>query len=240
MFFRLLTPFLWFASFILLLLATLSAPIIPHIFLLSATADITGSVLGVQAGQASESVWFGVWGWCAGEASFTVLGDTHELVAAQCSARHLGYTLDPAVEEILQLTNSASDANLILKGVTTALVLHPIACGLAFLAWVLSFYLLLRPQGSSFSLCAVLPAAWLAGLLTTIAFVVDVVFVAVARSKVWNASSGTVSIGFGNAVWMVLGAMIAAWLALGGTCAGVCCGEHGWRARRAARNQAKF
>ncbi|KZT60460.1 hypothetical protein CALCODRAFT_532675 [Calocera cornea HHB12733] len=197
---RLVAPVLWFAAFLLLLLATLSAPIVPHIFILSATAHIAPSLLGLHPASATDTVSFGVWGW---------------------------------LQAILQLSNEQSNAQLILKGVTTALVLHPLACGLAFLAWVLSFWLLLRPEAGRFALCAVLPVAWLAGTITTIAFVVDVVFVAVARGKVWDSTVGDVTIGFGNAVWIVLGAMVASWLALAGVCGAVCCGERGWGKGRA-------
>jgi len=233
---RLLTPFFWFCTFLLLLLVSLSTPVIPQIFLLSASADISGTVLGVTAGSAQETVDFGVWGWCAGEATYTLLGETHDLVAAQCSARHLGYTLDPTVQEILQIENEEQNAQLVLTSITTALVLHPIACGLAWLAWMLSLFYSFRPQPGCFSLCLVLPAASTAGTITTVIFIVDVVFVAVVRSKVWDASNGDVSVSFGNAVWMVLGAMISAWIAMALTVAGVCCGERGWwRERRNGR-----
>ncbi|EJU05373.1 hypothetical protein DACRYDRAFT_19897 [Dacryopinax primogenitus] len=230
---RLLPSFFFFSSFILLLLVALSVPIIKQIFLLTATVNVTGSVLGTT-GSAAESVDFGVWGWCAGDATLTVAGQTDELVAPQCSSPQLGYVLDPTVSGILELSGtSAQDSQLLQKGVTVALILHPIAAALALLTCLFSF-LLLRPYASWCDLCGLLPVALLSTATTTVIFVVDLVFVIIARSKVSDATGGAVALGFGNGVWMVLGAMVAVWLGLFGVFGAVCCGgtdreEGGWR-----------
>ena len=100
------------------------------------------------------------------------------------------------------------------------LVLHPIACGLTFLALVLSLFMLRRTAGTTrgASLFTLL-ASLLAALLTTTAFLIDVILVAIVRHRVRKETDGDVSLTWGNAVWMALGATIALWLAiLGATC----------------------
>jgi hypothetical protein len=89
--------------------------------------------------------------------------------------------------------------DIVSKALTAALVLHPVACGLAFLALTLSLFALLRRwchfqtygterDGRSrftpiISFAIILPAA----LLTTIVFIVDVALAAVAHNKIRDA-----------------------------------------------------
>lgn len=58
-----LTPLLLFAAFILLLLVSLSVPIIKSIALLKLTATVSEGV-SVASVDATGSVNFGVWGYC--------------------------------------------------------------------------------------------------------------------------------------------------------------------------------
>ncbi len=88
-----------------------------------------------------------------------------------------------------------------------------------------------------------LGAGLLSAILTTIVFLIDVIMVAVIRNKVHDHSDGDLEMNWGNAVrrsfhydrslpdcplhkvWMALGATIALWLAMAGSCAGICaCG----------------
>lgn len=100
------------------------------------------------------------------------------------------------------------------------LVLHPVACALTFLALILSLFMLRRTAGTTrgASLLTLL-ASLLAALVTTAVFLIDVIFVAIVRQRVRKESDGDVTLTWGNAVWMALGATIALWLAiLGATC----------------------
>ena len=88
----------------------------------------------------------------------------------------------------------------------TALVLHPIACGLAFISLVVTLFALLRRwrhfrtygterDGRSrftpiITFAIILPAA----LLATAIFIVDVVLVAVARKKIRDALNDNQSV----------------------------------------------
>jgi disulfide bond formation protein DsbB len=98
------------------------------------------------------------------------------------------------------------------KALKAALVLHPIAAGLALLALIFGL-LMARPTRGTTRFSSLLAAltSLLAALVATAAFVVDIVAGAVIRRHVHQDG---VSLKYGNAVWMVLGAMVALWLAL--------------------------
>jgi hypothetical protein len=164
-----------------------------------------------------------------------------------CSPKHLGYNIDPTVANLLyallrvQLSQSLTPAyrhitayrNLIDHGLTVVLVLHPIACGLALLTLLLSL-LMARPTSGTtrFSALMTTLAALISAILTTVIFIIDVVLVAVVNKRVKDETHGAVGLGWGNGVWMVLGAMIALWLALLGATCGI------FQLRRARRNAA--
>ena len=96
--------------------------------------------------------------------------------------------------------------DIVSKTLTIALVLHPVACGLAFISLVFTLFALYRRRRhfqkygterdgrsrftSIISFAIILPAA----LLTTAVFVVDVVLVAVARNRVRDALNGNRSV----------------------------------------------
>jgi len=229
---RFTAPFFLLAAFVLLLLVTLSVPIIHSIYLLTATANISVSVLGFTGGV-YEDVNFGIWGWCASPRNVDVLGATTSVEPAQCSAPHLGYTFDSTVLSLLQVQNlSPSEVQDISRGITAALVLHPIAAGLTFLALLFSLHHAFTSRPSRLSVIVTLPLTILASLVTTVIFAVDVAFIVIARNQLTSDTSGAVSLGFGNAVWMVLGAMIALWLGIIAVSLGVCC--NGSRRTKAA------
>ncbi|KAK0240237.1 hypothetical protein EDD85DRAFT_824808 [Armillaria nabsnona] len=144
-------------------------------------------------------------------------------MSAECTDPKLGYTFDSTIAEAL---NVEQYADLINKGSAGALVLHPIACGLAFLAFLSSLFILCRGTGRMPSLCT-LGIGLVAAILTTIAFLIDVIVVAIIRHRVNDETDGQLQLTWGNAVWMVLGATVALWLGIVGSCCGICaCGRH--------------
>ena len=108
------------------------------------------------------------------------------------------------------------------------------ACGFAFLT-LLTSLCIARRRAASF---VTLGIGLFAALLTTVVFLIDVIFVAVAKSRVKSETDGLVTGDYGNAVrllpcrrlyhsqladgmmqcWMVLGATIALYGALVGAC----------------------
>jgi multisubunit Na+/H+ antiporter MnhC subunit len=201
----LVTTFLLFAAFLLLLLVSLSVPIIKTIYLLKLVVDPTGSFIA-----ASGNLRAGVWGYCHSElrASF---GPTGLSVPSDCTKAKLGYTINNVVARALGLED---DLNRISNVITAVLILHPIACGFAFVALVISL-IAARPSRGTTRLSTLLTifSTLLAAIITTAVFVVDIVLVATVRSKVKDETDD-VDPKWGNAVWMTLGAMVALWLSI--------------------------
>ncbi|KAI0647186.1 pali-domain-containing protein [Trametes meyenii] len=225
-----ITPLFLFVAFLLLLLVSLSLPIIKSIFLFRLVANSSASFLDSSA---SGQVRFGVWGYCTSAITVEVIGVDHE-TAGQCSSAHLGYQFDPTVAHALHV-NGFTDT--ISRTLSAVLVLHPIACALTFLALVASLFITSRRSPYTISRPAALTTlgvGLLAAVITTIIFLVDVIFVAVVRHRINDESHGVLQLSWGNAVWLTLGATIALWGAIVSDCAGIC----GFGRRRFARKPA--
>lgn len=226
---RFLVPFLLFSAWVLLLLVSLSLPIIKPIYILEVDAKVAPTV---QTSIAT-SIRFGVWGMCLGFYRFGADGATWD-DAGSCSSPRLGYTIDDAV---LQLTGQVDLAKVALKALMGVLILHPIACGLVFLSLIASLITTWNPVRALnvISLIAVI----LSAVAATIVFVIDVVLIPIARQKVEEATKNALTVAFGNAAWMTLGAVVALWLGVIGASIVACgcfgCGKR--RGRRAKKNQ---
>lgn len=115
MFTTIITPSLLFVAFLLLLLVTLSVPIIKTIYLFNLSANVS-TVLE----SASGSVKFGVFGYCTSgiDVGLVILLDevvsvfltnvslcsgiiSDSVTPAECSKAHLGYTFDSTVASAL-------------------------------------------------------------------------------------------------------------------------------------------
>jgi len=218
----LLAVFATFLATLLLLLVSLSVPIIKSIALFDLSISYRSSSLidsGINA-----VVEFGVWGYCHSAIEVSFLG-TGTQTRPTCSAPKLGYQFDSATAHALKLDDLT---NIVSKALTTALVLHPVVCGLAFISFALTLFALFR-RWRHFQLygterdgrsrltsitcfAIILPAA----LLTTVVFIVDIVLVAVARKKIRDALNDSVSVDltWDSAVWLTLVAALALWFAL--------------------------
>ncbi|EPQ58223.1 hypothetical protein GLOTRDRAFT_56964 [Gloeophyllum trabeum ATCC 11539] len=227
-----IAPFLIFAAFLLLLLVSLSVPIIKTIYIFKLYANVAVSALTADAHSNAR---FGVWGYCVDAVTVSVLG-VSETTPGSCSPRHLGYDLNGIIGSVLE--SRGYNPHVISKAVTAVLVLHPIACGLAFLA-LLTSLAMLRPGTARGASILTLIFGLLATLVTTAVFLIDVIAVAVVRTKVHNETDGDLWFAFGNAIWMTLGATIALWLSLLGACAGIC-GFGGGRYRRRSRKAGTY
>ncbi|KAL1745639.1 hypothetical protein HDZ31DRAFT_81817 [Schizophyllum fasciatum] len=188
-----ISPLLTFAAFVLLLLVSLSTPIIKSIHLFSVTSELTTNVFNTDVGV-SGYAHFGVWGYC---------------------------TSDIAISGVSDLEDTIS------KVTTAALVLHPIACGLTFLAFLVSALMVCRGRDGPARLPSICSLLWgiFAAVVTTAVFLIDIIFVAIVRNKVRDKSNDQVDMHFDNAIWMALAAAAALWVSLIGGCCGVCaCG----------------
>jgi len=218
----LLAAFATFLATFALLLVSLSVPIIKSIALFDLSISYrNGSVINSGINAVVE---FGIWGYCHSDVEVSPLG-TGTQTRPACSTPKLGYQFDSATARVLQLDDLT---NVVSKALTTALVLHPVACGLAFLSSVFTLFALFRrwrhfrlygterDGRSRFTsitgFAIILPAA----LLTTVVFTVDVVLVAVARNKIRDAlnDNRSVHLTWDSAVWLTLVATLALWFAL--------------------------
>jgi SUR7/PalI family len=100
-------------------------------------------------------------------------------------------------------------ANVIDGALTFALVLHPILCGLAFLAMICATAAAFR-QHRGLGVCALLLAGFTA-LLATISFIIDLCLVATTKSRVEHISDN-LHVGWGAITWMTLTAAICLWI----------------------------
>ncbi|KAF8678790.1 Dynactin, subunit p25 [Rhizoctonia solani] len=226
---RFLVPFLLFSAWVLLLLVSISLPIIKPIYILEVDAKVSPSV---QTSIAT-SIRFGVWGMCLGFYRFGPDGASWD-DAGSCTPPRLGYTVDDA---ILQLTGQKDLAKIALKALMGILILHPIACGLVFLSLLASLVTTWHPVRALnvISLIAVI----LSAVAATIVFVIDIVLIPIARQKVEEATKNALTVALGNGAWMTLGAVAALWLGVIGASVIACgcfgCGKR--RGRRAKKNQ---
>lgn len=128
----------------------------------------------------------------------------------ECVGPQLGYTIDSQTIEVI--TNETDLANVILKGLTILLVLHPIAAGLALLTLlpVTASCLVYHKLPWIISLVLSVPTA----IVSSIVFAADLALVIVARDKIKDYSALNISINFGNGVWLVLVSTLCTWIAM--------------------------
>ncbi|QRW00753.1 SUR7/Pali family protein [Ceratobasidium sp. AG-Ba] len=217
-----LVPFLVFAGFLLLLLVSLSIPIIHTISILNIAANVRA---GFTNTSLSGGIKFGLWGYCVSDITGTLIGISRTQ-AGYCSKSKLGYDIDNQVLSALGI----DDLNgFISRGLTFVLVLHPIACGLAFLALLFAIMLAFRPARLASAMTLIF--AVLAAIVATVAFAVDVALTTIARNKIGDVTDNELKVTYGAVPWMTLGAMVALWAATVAACCGIFLGG---RRRRAA------
>jgi len=182
--------FLLFASAILLLITTISSPVINDIAIFKVT-------LANQTSERNSSVTFGTFGYCIRDVADGNQGNDF------CSGRHIGYNPTEVMSAIDQTTFNTAKENT-TKALTRVMILHPIVCGLAFIAFLLAV-------GSG--ICGALLAALVAALtwvLTLVVMACDFVLFGILKNHINNTdhdqsgSHAEYSVG----MWTILAAMI--------------------------------
>ncbi|KAG9046942.1 hypothetical protein FS837_003330 [Tulasnella sp. UAMH 9824] len=109
------------------------------------------------------------------------------------------------------------------------------ACAFTFLALLFALLASFRANQSKSRIPSLLASGFgiFAALLTTIVFIVDVVFVSIVKSKLKDHTDGAATANYGAAVWLVLVAAILLWVASFGACCGIL------KTRRARRAEAE-
>ncbi|KAH6683330.1 SUR7/PalI family-domain-containing protein [Halenospora varia] len=173
--------FLLFAATILLLITTISSPVVNDI-----------AILKVKINDNS-AITFGTFGYCTTSSS----GD-------DCTGKHIGY--NPAlVMEGIDNTDFSRASMDTSKALTRVMILHPIACGVSFIAFLLAL-------GSGF--CGAIAAAMvsvIAWIITIVVMITDFVLFGIIKRHVNNDGSGSNAY-FTTAMWTLLVAMLCLFL----------------------------
>ncbi|KAK6216578.1 pH-response regulator [Colletotrichum tabaci] len=178
--------FLLLAATVLLVVTSISAPVVHNI-----------SLLTVKLGDSSagDEITFGTFGWC-------VRGGSAD-GSDQCSRSRIGYSPADIVAEAdaAQYSGWSSDA---AEGLTRVMILHPIGAGVSFIAFILSI-----GAGMFGSLLAALVSGT-AFLITVVALICDWVMLAYIRRNVNrddNGDNGSYA-HYDVALWTLLAAAI--------------------------------
>lgn len=126
-----------------------------------------------------------------------------------CYGPKLGYAdvIPTSILSEIGLTQSILDD--VLEGLLAILILHIVAAVFSLVSLCTSLFLASHVM-TIFSLVLTIITA----LLSTVVFAIDVVIVTVAKSKIPTLTSDGIFVKGGNALWMVLGALIASWLGI--------------------------
>ncbi|TKA79456.1 hypothetical protein B0A55_04220 [Friedmanniomyces simplex] len=184
---------LLFISAILLLVTTISAPIIGDISLLRVT-------LTNKTDIRNSSVSFGSFGYC-------VL-DVPPITTDQdwCGSRHIGYNPADIMARIDHIPFSEMAAGT-SDSLTRVMILHPIACALAFIAFLCSL-----GSGIIGSLVGAF-VAFAAWILVLVSIAVDFSLFGIIKHHVNNDKSGSVA-KFGPGIWVLLAAFVTLFLGM--------------------------
>ncbi|KAI2467407.1 pali-domain-containing protein [Annulohypoxylon bovei var. microspora] len=186
--------FLLFAATVLLIITDISAPVVSSISMLKIDLSNGGSSFNDR----SPSITFGTFGYC--------VRDTMASGQDFCSQSEVGYDPVSIVEENvtgLSFSDAATDS---AKALTRVMILHPIATGLVFIA-----FLFAAGAGVVGSFLGSL-VALLAFLVTLVALICDFVAFAIVKNEINNADNGS-SATWGAATWTILASAICSFLA---------------------------
>jgi len=186
--------FLLFAASILILITTISAPVINDISMLKVTLSNSSTIR-------HSSISFGTFGFCV----LDVAGKNDD--QDYCTKKVIGY--NPALEVASADKTNFNDASEnTSKALTRVMILHPILCGMAFIAFLLAL-------GSG--ICGALLAALVSALtwaLSVVVLATDFTLFGIIRNHVNGRSDNSGSSArFGAAIWTLLAAMILLFIA---------------------------
>ncbi|KAK0635631.1 pali-domain-containing protein [Bombardia bombarda] len=188
-FFHHIGTFFLLAATVLLIVTCISAPVVHDLAILK--VDLANHPSSQHANVA-----FGTFGWCKNN-----LGSDG---GDDCSPSQLGYSPAAIMNQVdgTDFSDYASDTT---RALTKAMVLHPIACGLNFIAFLLAL-----GAGLVGSFLASM-VALLAFLVTVVIMIIDFVMFSIVRSNVNDDNTGA-NAHYGPAAWTILAAAICSLL----------------------------
>ncbi|KAI1418449.1 pali-domain-containing protein [Hypoxylon sp. FL1857] len=190
-FFHHIGTFLLLAATVLLIITDISAPVVNGISMLRVD-------LGVASSNRYPSITFGTFGYC--------VRDTTASGQDFCSDSHVGYNPVSVVEQNVRNVDFSDAATDTSKALTRVMILHPIATGLAFIAFLLAL-----GAGVVGSLLASL-VSLLTFVVTLVALICDFVAFGIVKGEVNNANTASRAV-WGAASWTILVSAICSFLA---------------------------
>ncbi|KAI1778665.1 pali-domain-containing protein [Hypoxylon cercidicola] len=192
-FFHHIGTFLLLAATVLLIITDISAPVVNGISMLKVDLDDRRT-----STNRHPTITFGTFGWCVQDA----------LSSGQdsCSRSHVGYDPIAIVEQNVNNVDFSDYAADTSRGLTRVMILHPIATGLAFIAFLLAL-----GAGVVGSLIASLTSL-LTFIVTLVVLITDFVCFSIIKSEVNGANNGSRA-EWGAASWTTLVAAICSLLA---------------------------
>ncbi|KDR77417.1 hypothetical protein GALMADRAFT_65751 [Galerina marginata CBS 339.88] len=180
--------FLIFAAAVLLLITTITAPVVKDFAMLKVT--LTNS-----SAARHSSVTFGTFGHCVLDVAPAATDQD------SCSGRSIGYSPMKIMEDIDHADYNTASVNT-ADALTRVQILHPIACAIAFIAFFFSI-----GAGICGSVLASMTAV-LAWIITLVVLITDFVSWGIVKDHVNKDGSGSHA-AFGTGMWTELGAMVA-------------------------------
>ncbi|GAA5821769.1 hypothetical protein JCM10212_004797 [Sporobolomyces blumeae] len=210
--------FLLFAAFALLLASCLTSPLFgPNHDYAIAKAAVSARIASLVS--VSANIKLGVFGYC-----YNLEGG-----ADQCSSSTLGYSLPPFLAELGSATGVISQSTQdTVRAVTKAFVVHPIACGLAFLAF------LIAACSDRIGFLFASFVTFFVFIVTVACVVLDIVFFYVVRRYIEDNFDVNVDINYSAGTWITVAALACEFVAFFATCCACC------TARRNRRRQEKW
>jgi len=190
--------FFLFAAFVLLIFVSVSAPVADWLYFLKATSGGT-------------EIRLGNWGACVRLAGGSF----------SCTDKSLGYRADDIVDT---LGETGDISGSVVRGLTYALVLHPIAAGVTLIAMIVSL-----TTNVCLDICGSL-IAFFAFLVCLVALIVDSVLFITARNRINSNVAGSPA-SLSNCYWMVVTATVSLLLAAITVCFGSARARRNKRAR---------
>ncbi|KAG6374091.1 hypothetical protein JVT61DRAFT_4734 [Boletus reticuloceps] len=185
--------FFLFSAFVLLFIVSIS---LPFLTAMDITRVHTNGTVQVTGDQNFEQLRLGIWSYC-----YTAINGNME-----CSPTGHGYSFS--------VQNNANNTVFIGSSWTLGLAVHPVACGVSFIALLFSF-----SQHITATLVASL-LSFLAATLALVAFAIDIALYAYFKNQMGDLGFGNRTI-TGPGFWLTFASMILLILA-GFT---VCCGR---------------
>jgi len=185
--------FLIFAAFVLLLVTSTSSPVINDLSLLKVTLTNSSDIR-------HSSVTFGSFGHCVLDVAPASTDQD------SCSKSTIGYKPAVIMTQIDDTHFSTASRDTV-DSLTNAMILHPIGCGVAFIAFLLAL-------GAGFigSIFAAIVAA-LAWIITVVVMAIDFALFAIIKHHVNDDGTGSHA-KYGPAMWTTVAAMICLFLGM--------------------------